>query len=319
MEAGQSFHGTFVINGDSLELSIAETNTITTAVFRSGKLTDNSGQIWKLQDDSSQLPIVTTSAESLRNEDVVKMVKAGLDDSIVLSKIKTSTTQFNTDPDTLIILKANGVSSAVLKAMTEASAKPQVDPRSRTTVSGSALPTSYGAFLLDGMRYRPLTPTKISVVVGLRLKIAGNGFAVDGFSGDPPQSIVRSPSEILVYQQNVDMASVHLSRMELLLSLQAYQFNIVTTVNTAPELYPSLYGVDYDQVNPVNLWRPLSQGIPMRIEPVVERNGMFRLMPEATLSPGRYALYFGESIHASDIIVSTRAGVAGTAFYFEVR
>ena len=55
----------------------------------------------------------------LQNDDVVKMVKAGLDDSIVISKIKSSRCQFDTAPDTLIQLKQSGVSTAVLKAMTE--------------------------------------------------------------------------------------------------------------------------------------------------------------------------------------------------------
>jgi hypothetical protein len=126
--------------------------------------------------------------------------------------------------------------------------------------------------------------------------------------------------EILVYQQNVDIASVHLARLELVRSLQAYQFNIATaTVNPRPDLYPSLFGVDYNQVVPVNLWRPQEPGIPVRTEPVVERNGMFRLVPESTLPPGRYALYFGDSIHGSDIIFTTPGGAAGTAYYFEVR
>ena len=157
------------------------------------------------------------------------------------------------------------------------------------------------------------------MVVGLTLRAGGNGFAVDGFSGEPPQSPVAAPSQLLVYQQNVDIASVHLARLTLVRSLQAYQFNIATaTVNPNPSLYPSLFGVQYNQVIPINLWRPLGQGIPVRTEPVMERNGMFRLIPDAPLPPGKYALYFGDSVHASDIVF-TANGTSGTAYYFEVR
>jgi hypothetical protein len=79
------------------------------------------------------------------------------------------------------------------------------------------------------------------VVVGLRLRSGGNGFGVDGFSGDP-QSVVTPPSQMLVYQQNVDIASVHVAKLEFVRSLQAYQFNIATaTVNPNPSLYPSLF------------------------------------------------------------------------------
>jgi hypothetical protein len=60
---------------------------------------------------------------SLQNQDIIKMVKAGLDDSIILAKIKSSSCQFDTTTDTLIALKQNGVSAAVLRAMTEAANK----------------------------------------------------------------------------------------------------------------------------------------------------------------------------------------------------
>ena len=47
------------------------------------------------------------------------MVKAGLEDSVIIAKIKSSKCQFDTAPDTLIALKQGGVSSAVMRAMTQ--------------------------------------------------------------------------------------------------------------------------------------------------------------------------------------------------------
>jgi len=314
--AGQSYHGTFSLDGNTLKLAIAQIGN-STATLDGNKLTDSSGQTWVLQDKSA-VPIPPGEA-ALRNQDIIDLVKAGIDDATILAKIASSKCQFDTSTVALINLKKSGVSAAVLKAMTEASVQPQTESRNPPATSGPVLPVSYGSFLFDGAKYRPLAPTKISVVVGLRLRSGGNGFAVDGFSGDPPQSAVPAPSEILVYQQNVDIASVHLARLEFVRSLQAYQFNIATaTVNPRPELYPSLFGVEYNQVVPVSLWRPRDQ-IPVRTEPLVERNGMFRLVPETTLPPGRYALFLGDSIHAADIIFTTPGGAAGTAYYFEVQ
>lgn len=314
--SGQTSRGTFALNGNTLEITITDTGTKTPMTMQGSNLTDPSGQVWVVR---AQSVPVAPNGGALRNEDVVKMAKAGLDDSIIISKIKASGGRFDTDPDTLIALKTSGVSSAVLKAMTDASVQP-TEPGNRPAPSGPGpLPASYGGFLFDGAQYQPLTPTKISVVVGLTLRAGGNGFAVDGFSGEPPQSPVAAPSQVLVYQQNVDIASVHLARLTLVRSLQAYQFNIATaTVNPNPSLYPSLFGVQYNQVIPINLWRPLGQGIPVRTEPVMERNGMFRLIPDAPLPPGKYALYFGDSVHASDIVF-TANGASGTAYYFEVR
>ena len=52
-------------------------------------------------------------AAVLQNDDIIKMAKAGLEDSILIAKIKSSQCQFDTTPDALIALKANGISSAV--------------------------------------------------------------------------------------------------------------------------------------------------------------------------------------------------------------
>jgi hypothetical protein len=66
-------------------------------------------------------PAPSTPGDSvLQNEGVIKMAKAGLDDSIIIAKIKASRSQFDTAPDTLIVLKQSGISAAVLRAMTEA-------------------------------------------------------------------------------------------------------------------------------------------------------------------------------------------------------
>ena len=333
LQAGKSYQGTFrIFSGGALSLVIGK--NVNKCTLQGNTITDGHGSTW-IKMDATPEPSVAkeprpvsgnepaqarSKGSVLRNGDVIKMAQAGLDESIIVAKIKASSCEFDTEPDTLIALKTSGVSSAVLKAMTDASVQPQTEPRNRPAASGSGLPASYGGFLFDGTQYQSLAPAKISVVVGLRLRTGGNGFAVDGFSGNPPQSAVPAPSEILVYQQNIDIASVHLARLEFVRSLQAYQFNIATaTVNPRPDLYPSLFGVEYNQEVPISLWRPREQGIPVRTEPVVERNGMFRLVPEATLPPGKYALYFGDSIHASGMIFTTPGGAAGTAYYFEVR
>src|SRR5713226_1408831 len=59
-------------------------------------------------------------AEALTNADVIKLVQAGISDSVIIAKIKNSRTQFDTSPDTLIRLKQLGVSDAVLEAMAQA-------------------------------------------------------------------------------------------------------------------------------------------------------------------------------------------------------
>jgi len=112
--AGESYHGTFVVNGNTVELSIRETGDKTTATIQGSNLTDSSGQTWVLGEQSAG---GTSGGAMLRNEDVIKMVKAGFDDAIIIAKISSSKCQFDTSTDALIQLKQSGVSSALLKAI----------------------------------------------------------------------------------------------------------------------------------------------------------------------------------------------------------
>ena len=58
-------------------------------------------------------------AEVLTNDDVVRMVKAGLGEEIVLSKIKASQSRFDLSTEGLLRLKEAGVSETVIKAVVE--------------------------------------------------------------------------------------------------------------------------------------------------------------------------------------------------------
>lgn len=57
------------------------------------------------------------AAETLRNSDVVALLEAGLGEEAVIAKIETSDSNFETDTQTLLALRAQGVPSAVIAAM----------------------------------------------------------------------------------------------------------------------------------------------------------------------------------------------------------
>ena len=63
------------------------------------------------------IALTASSGATLQNEDVIKMVKAGLGDDLIIAKIGSSKCQFDTSTDALIQLKQSGVSAAVLKAI----------------------------------------------------------------------------------------------------------------------------------------------------------------------------------------------------------
>jgi hypothetical protein len=112
-EAGQPYRGTFAVNGNEVELNIAD-GPKTTVTIEGNSLKDSSGQTWVLRGQSAG---TAPAGPMLKNEDIVKMAKAGLDDALIIAKIGTSKCQFDTSTDALIQLKGSGVSATLLKAM----------------------------------------------------------------------------------------------------------------------------------------------------------------------------------------------------------
>jgi hypothetical protein len=62
-------------------------------------------------------PLTATKAPAMNNDSVVKMVKAGLGDDLVIQTINTQPGQYITDADSLVKLKTAGVSDRIITAM----------------------------------------------------------------------------------------------------------------------------------------------------------------------------------------------------------
>jgi hypothetical protein len=80
----------------------------------------------------------------LTNNDVVQMVKSGFSDELILAKIKTSKTKFETSPSVLTDLKQSGVSDKILVAMVESHSPstvttPALQPDANLETARSAL------------------------------------------------------------------------------------------------------------------------------------------------------------------------------------
>ncbi len=90
--------------------------------------------------------LLTTSAtadaqETLTNQSIVEMVKAGLSERVVIAKIRNSPTKFDTQTDALIALKKNGISEKIIEAMMSPSAPPASSaPAGSAAVAPAAAP-----------------------------------------------------------------------------------------------------------------------------------------------------------------------------------
>jgi hypothetical protein len=78
-----------------------------------------------IQQQSQSQPQVS----ELTNKDVLEMLKAGLSSDVIITKIKTSRSKFDTSPATLAELKAANVPDAVILAMVEGPAAASSQPQ----------------------------------------------------------------------------------------------------------------------------------------------------------------------------------------------
>ncbi len=266
----------------------------------------------------------TGAEKPLTNDDVTKLVKAGLSDAAVIATIQRSQKQFDLSADALVRLRQAGVSNAVIEAMLQPgqTTQPEQAPTPASPASprsADLYPTAYGYYVVDGGALRTLNAAAVTTVIGLAPggRLSGNpGYAVDGFSGEPPVSISTPTPVFIVYQQSVDINAHRFSPLELTASMQANQFNIN---QTAPQFFANVYGgmTPYDTV-PINLWQAKGPG-QLRIEPVEGRPGMFRLSTTAALAPGRYTIWFGTMLHPVGTVFTAPPSREGGAFYFEIR
>ncbi len=109
----------------------------------------------------------TQAQETMNNDEVITLAKAGLNPNIIIGKIRTSKTNFDLSTDSLISLKKAGVSDEIVAAMLEAKSGkplttgPSINSTGAASVAVSGDPNdpmskhNYGIYLYeekDGVR-----------------------------------------------------------------------------------------------------------------------------------------------------------------------
>lgn len=256
----------------------------------------------------------------LHNSDIVTLVKGGLSDDAIIAVIRKSKSEFDLSPVALVALHQQGVSSRIVEAMATGSDTNANAPSANSTAAsplGSVpLPTEYGYYLLSENRLIPIHASPVRNVIGIAMRTGGPGWAVDGVRGQPDFKM-KDPSLTLVFfQQNMDVQDVRYGPAVFVTSMTAQQFDGAGPTN--PQFFPTIYGVNYNDVVPVNLWRPTQQ-IQLAVEPIVEKPGMFKVHVQQPLSPGTYLLFFKTMIHMNGTIFATTGESTFFAILFEVK
>ena len=82
--------------------------------------------------------------QALNNDAIVKMVKAGLSDTVIVETINASTGSYDTSPNGLIALKQAGVSDKIISAIVlrSSAAVPPKNTESPSAVQGASTPSN---------------------------------------------------------------------------------------------------------------------------------------------------------------------------------
>jgi hypothetical protein len=92
------------------------------------------------------LVFVAAAQDTLTNESVVKMVKSGLGENLIISMVQSQPGKYVLNPDELVKLKGAGVSEKILTAM---AAKSAGNPS--TAASGPPAPTAADPDIPQGL------------------------------------------------------------------------------------------------------------------------------------------------------------------------
>jgi hypothetical protein len=155
------------------------------------------------------LAFLAAAQEALNNDSVVKMVKAGLGDGLIVSMIQSQPGKYSLTPDDLVNLKQQGVSEKVLTAMVS---KGTASAPSTAAASGSTLPADadippgidIGVFYKKGGKWLEMLPEVVNWKTGGVIKTIASAGIVKGdinghIPGEHSRNSAASPLEILIY------------------------------------------------------------------------------------------------------------------------
>jgi len=153
-------------------------------------------------------PVQPSGETPLTNDDVIKMVQAKLGDAVIVAKIRSSASQFDTSTDGLIKLKHSGVSDAVLRAIAESGSSTSMTSKSiepaAATAATSGPVSEIGVYYKQNDAWTEIQPEVVNWKTGGVLKTVATVGIVKGdvngrIDGPHSRNSVKTPLEFLIY------------------------------------------------------------------------------------------------------------------------
>ena len=146
--------------------------------------------------------------QAMNNDSVVKLVKAGLSDDLIVSTINASPGSYDTSADGIIALKTAGASDKVIAAMIAKAAAPATPPPAAAAPAGSGRPAGIddvGVYMRDRKgAWSMLEPEIVNFKSGGVLKSIASDGLVKGdtnghIQGKTAKTIMAFPVILAVY------------------------------------------------------------------------------------------------------------------------
>lgn len=231
---------------------------------------------------SAQTGEMAVDNELLTNDSVLKMVRAKLGDTLIISKIKNSKNDFDISTSAIITLKENGVSEKVIEAMIGG------DEYGASVIStqSSALAVSGRVFYQNGKKLEPLEYSTATVSAANGKNFArsffSRGFApTDNWSFiNGKSSSTRLKNDNAIFYARGDSSAKEVQGLALVrldyFAKKDMRYIITQRAMNGTKI-PAKQQIDVDFEN--------------------QKNGLFKITPKSALSPGEYAIAIGNQFY----------------------
>src|SRR5580704_1695506 len=151
---------------------------------------------------------LASAQETLNNDSVAKMVKAGLGESLIVSMIQNQPGKYTLTPDALVKLKQQGVPDKVLGAMVakgSGGSSSSSEPTSAEPASNDVPQNiEIGVYYKKGGKWEEMLPDVVNWKTGGVMKSIATAGVVKGdvnghIEGPHSRNSVASPVEVLIY------------------------------------------------------------------------------------------------------------------------
>lgn len=238
--------------------------------------------------------ILSAQTEKLTNQSVLDMVEMGFSEDVILTKIKTSETDFNAELSALKILKEKGISDAIIVAIMSTQ-------KTNNDKDSEASETKVGLYYEDSSGKKKILPTVFS---GTKTNTLGSAFSY-GIASSSIKSILNNAESTNIINNNNPLFLFYFAPQKKESTFTGGASNWWFYSATSPNEFV-LVKLDKKKnkrelkTGSVNMYAGSNLGvnekqiIPFNIE--IVNNYEFKITPKTQLQDGEYCFFYQGTI-----------------------